>query len=695
MTTGDGLVVRVRPPLGQLSVRQAQVLAQLAQRYGNGELELTSRANVQLRGVQPADHAALLRALADAGLLAPDARRERLHNLVIDPLWQPGDGVLDMARTLLQLLDDHASGLDGLPAKFGWAIGGHTPADVRLLRMDASVTQGEDGLHLGLPLDGGQREPAMPGGLPTALPRAASCTSAGHPGGWLVWPDGQDTAIVTPDAAQAAQAALALAQWCAQQARQHRARGQHPGRLRQMLAQWRMEQTQPQPSAQHLAHAVHLYEYRHGPLQLDAQPAPLPARRHPPPPGTVGCCASLPPLAWPPGARLVAVAGWLPDGSALAAQGSGPPGQPLHACDRGCNLSQPAPPHAAPSYAVPPGPSGVAAHMRLHVQAPACVQIPQTLQTLQAPPKPRELQAYVSAHASIHASSLASPASSAPPCSTPPGPGWVPGAGLLVAAPLGRVSAQALLRLVQAVGHMPRPGPLSHGWPGAAPHSPSCARGGSPALLRVTPWRMLLLALPHPPQAHWLRQAGLETGPYWVTDAHDPRLRVFACTGAPGCGQAAAPTRALALALAEHVPPGARLHVSGCAKGCAHPQPATLTLRAQPADHAPACSPAPVCPGLSAGLPAALSVSSAQAQATTDAAPPAASAGDPVFAIIPHGTAQAAASGYQRASALLSHPAWLLAAVWAAPEPVEMAQAEIAPAASVGPIGGAGRSEGL
>jgi precorrin-3B synthase len=89
--------------------------------------------------------------------------------------------------------------------------------------------------------------------------------------------------------------------------------------------------------------------------------------------------------------------------------------------------------------------------------------------------------------------------------------------------------------------------------------------------LRVTPWRMLLIedisAMPDLP--------GLITRP------HDPMLRVIACTGAPGCLQAAQPTRALARSLAPHLPDGAVLHVSGCAKGCAHPGPAAFTLTAQ------------------------------------------------------------------------------------------------------------------
>ena len=52
--------------------------------------------------------------------------------------------------------------------------------------------------------------------------------------------------------------------------------------------------------------------------------------------------------------------------------------------------------------------------------------------------------------------------------------------------------------------------------------------------------------------------------------------------GAPGCLQAHAEIRPLARRLAASVPPGRTLHLSGCAKGCAHPGPADLTLVATP-----------------------------------------------------------------------------------------------------------------
>jgi precorrin-3B synthase len=86
--------------------------------------------------------------------------------------------------------------------------------------------------------------------------------------------------------------------------------------------------------------------------------------------------------------------------------------------------------------------------------------------------------------------------------------------------------------------------------------------------LRITPWRMILVE-----RAQEMPQfEGL------VIDADDPRLSINACTGAPVCPQAHAETRALATALGPHLGVGASLHVSGCAKGCAHPGISAITL---------------------------------------------------------------------------------------------------------------------
>ncbi|MGW3542514.1 precorrin-3B synthase [Nocardia niigatensis] len=79
----DGPLARIRVPGGRLSPEQLQDLAAAAVDLSDGNIELTSRGNVQLRQVR--DAAALTERLTGAGLL-PSATHERVRNIVASPL---------------------------------------------------------------------------------------------------------------------------------------------------------------------------------------------------------------------------------------------------------------------------------------------------------------------------------------------------------------------------------------------------------------------------------------------------------------------------------------------------------------------------------------------------------------------------------------------------------------------------------
>jgi precorrin-3B synthase len=68
----------------------------------------------------------------------------------------------------------------------------------------------------------------------------------------------------------------------------------------------------------------------------------------------------------------------------------------------------------------------------------------------------------------------------------------------------------------------------------------------------------------------------------FIVRADDPRRHVIACAGAPMCASADIAARALApqiaAAAAPHLDGAFKIHISGCAKGCAHPAPAALTV---------------------------------------------------------------------------------------------------------------------
>jgi precorrin-3B synthase len=100
---------------------QLEALALVADRFGSSTMELTSRGNVQIRGVT--DPAALADAIADAGLL-PSSSHERVRNVVASPLTGRHGGHADV-RPLVTALDGAIQAspeLATLPGRFWFAV---------------------------------------------------------------------------------------------------------------------------------------------------------------------------------------------------------------------------------------------------------------------------------------------------------------------------------------------------------------------------------------------------------------------------------------------------------------------------------------------------------------------------------------------------------------------------------------------
>ncbi|MFE1591626.1 precorrin-3B synthase [Nocardia sp. NPDC058705] len=96
----DGPLARIRVPGGRLESAQLQTLADAARDLGNGNLELTSRGNIQLRQVRDASELALR--LGTAGLL-PSQTHERVRNIVASPLSGRIGGFADVRGLAVDL----------------------------------------------------------------------------------------------------------------------------------------------------------------------------------------------------------------------------------------------------------------------------------------------------------------------------------------------------------------------------------------------------------------------------------------------------------------------------------------------------------------------------------------------------------------------------------------------------------------
>ncbi|WP_216215435.1 precorrin-3B synthase [Amycolatopsis aidingensis] len=118
----DGALARVRLPGGMIGAAQLRALAGVAEEFGDGAVHLTSRANVQLRGL-PAAEPALARRLTEAGLL-PGTEHERVRNYLASPASGHFGGLLDVREQVREL--DRAvlasPALAGLPGRFLFAL---------------------------------------------------------------------------------------------------------------------------------------------------------------------------------------------------------------------------------------------------------------------------------------------------------------------------------------------------------------------------------------------------------------------------------------------------------------------------------------------------------------------------------------------------------------------------------------------
>ncbi|MBZ9709629.1 precorrin-3B synthase [Mesorhizobium sp. ESP7-2] len=96
--------------------------------------------------------------------------------------------------------------------------------------------------------------------------------------------------------------------------------------------------------------------------------------------------------------------------------------------------------------------------------------------------------------------------------------------------------------------------------------------------IRLAPGRALLFLGQPADTSQPLQQTAADLG--FVIAPTDPRTRVAACPGAPACASGRIATRDIAEAIAAENADTLdfTLHISGCAKGCAHPGPAALTI---------------------------------------------------------------------------------------------------------------------
>lgn len=123
---GEDFMLRVRVPAGQLNYEQALRIGQVAQKYGNDYIDITTRMQIELRYLQIADIAKVLAELKEVGISTFQTGVDNPRNIVTDPL----DGIaydsvietMPIIQKLQALFIENPEWISALPRKFNTGI---------------------------------------------------------------------------------------------------------------------------------------------------------------------------------------------------------------------------------------------------------------------------------------------------------------------------------------------------------------------------------------------------------------------------------------------------------------------------------------------------------------------------------------------------------------------------------------------
>ncbi|WP_264500821.1 NirA family protein [Luteolibacter flavescens] len=117
----ESIMLRCRVAGGALSTYQFRGIAEIAQDWGPGHVDLTTRANVQVRELMPENCPAVLMKLADLGLTSQGSGADNIRNITATPTtgFDPAEliDVMPYARAMHHYILKNRD-LYGLPRKF-------------------------------------------------------------------------------------------------------------------------------------------------------------------------------------------------------------------------------------------------------------------------------------------------------------------------------------------------------------------------------------------------------------------------------------------------------------------------------------------------------------------------------------------------------------------------------------------------
>jgi precorrin-3B synthase len=149
----DGMLIRIRTPGGLIGGAQLKAVAHAAREFSHPTLDITARANIQLRGIRQENLKSLVETLTLAGLI-PSTQHDRVRNIAASPLAGLDSEELLDTRPLVRQLDRELindPALASLPPKFSFLIDGggrRFDADTADVGLTAVAISGEVRFHL-------------------------------------------------------------------------------------------------------------------------------------------------------------------------------------------------------------------------------------------------------------------------------------------------------------------------------------------------------------------------------------------------------------------------------------------------------------------------------------------------------------------------------------------------------------------
>ncbi|MEH1831750.1 MAG: precorrin-3B synthase [Nostoc sp.] len=123
----DGILSRIRIPGGIISSQQCRAIADIAEQHGGGYVDVTNRANLQVREIRTGINAEVLKYLQDMGLGSRNPVVDHIRNIMTSPTAGIDPQELIDTRPFIQGWDDYIAAhpaLSGLSAKFSVCFDG-------------------------------------------------------------------------------------------------------------------------------------------------------------------------------------------------------------------------------------------------------------------------------------------------------------------------------------------------------------------------------------------------------------------------------------------------------------------------------------------------------------------------------------------------------------------------------------------